>query len=72
MPFGAAYILPVSAAPLRYENKYRWIRSDGAVEQLSKICFPMHGSTGMKAATGRRAWETTDAPAGRRATSRLG
>jgi apolipoprotein N-acyltransferase len=28
----AAYIVPVSERPLRYENKYRWLRPDGSVD----------------------------------------
>lgn len=48
----AAYIVPKSTDPLRFENKYRWLRPDGAIDHTY---FKHHPAPGEPAVVGRGA-----------------
>ncbi len=43
-----AYIVPVQLSPLRFENKYRWIRPDGSVDHVYLKHEPVPGEPALR------------------------
>ena len=53
-----AYIVPVSLDPLRYENKYAWIRPDGSLDHSYLKRVPVPGEPAIPGAEGPSRVET--------------
>jgi apolipoprotein N-acyltransferase len=58
----AAYIVPKSTDPLRFENKYRWLRPDGTIDHTY---FKHHPAPGEPAVVGRGALPIVSSELGR-------